>query len=204
MSPSFPFGALATLRDAARTLAQRAGDHEEDLQALVAAAEVHVALAEQALSDALQGAHRSVEHLRGLLSALLRRSRDGADAARRTCVGAHEQRVATDVLLTHLEGQVSREEMIEARSRRRAVLVVDDYGEIREVVAEVLRTAGFVVRTAVNGLEALLAAQRKGDSRSDRRPGRRQHVGGGAGLSSLTRGARIGSLATYAECRADR
>lgn len=31
MSPSFPFGELATLRDAARTLAQRAGDHEEDL-----------------------------------------------------------------------------------------------------------------------------------------------------------------------------
>lgn len=48
--------------------------------------------------------------------------------------------------------------MIEARSRRRAVLVVDDYGDIREVVAEVLRTAGFVVRTAANGLEALLAA----------------------------------------------
>ena len=38
------------------------------------------------------------------------------------------------------------------------MLVVDDADDVREVVAEVLRQAGFVVRTAANGLEALLAA----------------------------------------------
>jgi CheY-like chemotaxis protein len=38
------------------------------------------------------------------------------------------------------------------------VLVVDDYGDIRDVLARVLQDAGFVVRTAANGLEALIAA----------------------------------------------
>ena len=38
------------------------------------------------------------------------------------------------------------------------MLVVDDYGDVRELIAEVLRNAGFVVRTAANGLEGLLAA----------------------------------------------
>ena len=39
-----------------------------------------------------------------------------------------------------------------------AVLVVDDYDAIREVLASVLEAAGFVVRTASNGLEAIIAA----------------------------------------------
>ena len=38
------------------------------------------------------------------------------------------------------------------------VLVVDDYGDVRELLMRVLEDAGFVVRTAANGLEALLAA----------------------------------------------
>jgi two-component system, cell cycle response regulator DivK len=38
------------------------------------------------------------------------------------------------------------------------VLVVDDYGDVRDVLALVLEDAGFVVRTAANGLEALIAA----------------------------------------------
>ena len=38
------------------------------------------------------------------------------------------------------------------------MLVVDDYGDIRDVLARVLEDAGFVVRTAANGLEGLIAA----------------------------------------------
>ena len=38
------------------------------------------------------------------------------------------------------------------------MLVADDYRELRESIAAVLRNAGFVVRTAANGLEALLGA----------------------------------------------
>jgi CheY-like chemotaxis protein len=43
-------------------------------------------------------------------------------------------------------------------SRGVAVLVVDDAEDVRDMVALVLRDAGFVVRTAVDGLEALLGA----------------------------------------------
>jgi CheY-like chemotaxis protein len=39
-----------------------------------------------------------------------------------------------------------------------SVLVADDYGDVRDVLARVLEDAGFVVRTAANGLEALIAA----------------------------------------------
>jgi CheY-like chemotaxis protein len=38
------------------------------------------------------------------------------------------------------------------------VLVVDDVEDVRDLVALVLRRAGFLVRTAVNGLEGLLTA----------------------------------------------
>jgi CheY-like chemotaxis protein len=38
------------------------------------------------------------------------------------------------------------------------VLVVDDVEDVRDLIALVLRNAGFVVRTAVNGLEGLLTA----------------------------------------------
>jgi CheY-like chemotaxis protein len=56
-------------------------------------------------------------------------------------------------LLAHLDRDHSA-----AALCRKAVLVVDDYGDIREVVAGVLEDAGFVVRTAANGLEGLIAA----------------------------------------------
>src|SRR5689334_13138572 len=42
--------------------------------------------------------------------------------------------------------------------RPNAVLIADDYGDVRELLARVLEEAGFVVRTAANGLEAFLAA----------------------------------------------
>ena len=38
------------------------------------------------------------------------------------------------------------------------MLVVDDQEEVRELLARALQAAGFVVRTATNGLEALIAA----------------------------------------------
>jgi CheY-like chemotaxis protein len=38
------------------------------------------------------------------------------------------------------------------------VLVVDDYSGVREFLAQLLEDAGFVVRTAANGLPALIAA----------------------------------------------
>jgi CheY-like chemotaxis protein len=158
MSLPFKSDHLATICDEARALVQRAGDHENNLQALVAAAETYVRRAEEALSDALEVTHRSFAHLQALLSTQLQRGQDGAETARQLCADAHEQRVAAGLLLTHLDRHLSLERGTEHRFRRNAVLIVDDYEAIREVVAEVLRNAGFVVRTATNGLEGFLAA----------------------------------------------
>ena len=82
---------------------------------------------------------------------------EGARAARQLLVGAREQHLAAARLLTHVDGDRAARAAHRGPTRN-AVLVVDDYDEVREIVAEVLRTAGFVVRTAANGLEALIAA----------------------------------------------
>ncbi len=48
------------------------------------------------------------------------------------------------------------------RSGRRTLLVVDDDAAIREALAVVLRIEGYAVRTAGNGLDALLALRMEG------------------------------------------
>lgn len=93
MSLAFHSERLVTVRDEARILVQRAGDHEDDLQAFVAAGHMHALHAEEeALSDALDETHGCVEHLQALLSKQLQRSQNRAETARQLCAGAHEQR----------------------------------------------------------------------------------------------------------------
>jgi hypothetical protein len=77
------------------------------------------------------------------------RSEAGAATARRLYVGARQQHAAALQLLAHLGDDHGP-----GRQRPNAVLVVDDYGDVREVLAGVLEDAGFVVRTAANRLEA--------------------------------------------------
>ena len=151
---------LAIIRDQARILADRTAEHEQSLAALVAAAEMDVRRAEAALSDAVAATHAPIDRLQSLLSDHLQRSQDSAETARQLSAGAHAQRVAAGQLLTHLDRDLSPEPCAEQRACRDAVLVVDDYGDVREVIAQVLRNAGFVVRTAANGLEGLLARVR--------------------------------------------
>ena len=158
MSHAFHSEQPATVLSAVTVLAQRAGDHEDALRALVAAADIQVQQAEAELADAPDVADGSVEYLLSLLCTHVRRAQDGAEAARQLCAGAHEQRLAASMLLTYLACDSSPEPCVEPRARRDAVLVVDDHGDIRDGVAEVLREAGFVVRTAANGLEGLLTA----------------------------------------------
>ena len=97
-------------------------------------------------------------HLHGLSSAPLKRAVERAAEVRQACVSAREQQVAARRLAVRLDAETGDELHSDARSRPSSVLVVDDAADVREVVAEVLRQAGFVVRTAANGLEALLAA----------------------------------------------
>jgi CheY-like chemotaxis protein len=157
MSLPFHFEHLVGIREQARVLATRTRVHEDDLRALVTTADMHVRHAEAAFWDALDATHESVEHLHALLSAEVRRSQVSADTARQLWAGAHEQHAAAGMLLAEIDHDVAAG-MDRGPRRRDAVLVVDDHDQIRDVIAELLRDAGFVVRTAANGLEALLAA----------------------------------------------
>jgi two-component system cell cycle response regulator DivK len=151
MSFAFASERLATVRQDAQLLVEYAGDQERQLEAFVVAGEGDVAQAEAAVSQADD--RPSVDEVRQLLAAQLARSAAGAASARRLLVGAHHQHAAACRLLQQLPGEDD-----DLRTVPNAVLVVDDYGDVREVLARVLEDAGFVVRTAANGLEALLAA----------------------------------------------
>src|ERR1041385_6037456 len=148
---------LSTIRDEARILVERAGDHEDDLKAMLATADLHVQHSEAALVDAVDVAQCRLDRLQAVLSAQLQRSHDGADAARRLWTRAREQHVAANLLLRHLDSSLSTA-LGDHRSRHDTVLVVDDYQEVRAFVAEVLQHGGFVVETAANGLEGVLTA----------------------------------------------
>jgi two-component system, cell cycle response regulator DivK len=150
MSNRFTSEQLADLRHDARILIERAGDQEGQLEALVTATERDIRQAEAAVSHSTD---LDLDEIRHLLSAQLQRSTAGAATVRRLCVDAHQQHAAARRLLAHLDRDHSA-----AEQYPNAVLVVDDYGDIREVVARVLEDAGFVVRTAANGLEGLIAA----------------------------------------------
>jgi CheY-like chemotaxis protein len=78
---------------------------------------------------------------------------DWRHVAKRLLYSAHQQHAAACRLLAHLDGDRSA-----GAPCRNAVLVVDDYDSVRAMLARVLEDAGFVVRTAANGLEALIAA----------------------------------------------
>ena len=148
MSLRFPSGHLAIVRRDAQRFIQRAGNHESQLEALVAAAEGDLRHAETARSEA---ADADVDQLRHMLFAQAERSAAGAAMAKRLCASAHEQHGAARRFLVHLDrGAVDEYPNV--------VLVVDDSGDIRDLIALVLQNAGFVVRTAANGLEALIAA----------------------------------------------
>jgi len=150
MSLWFASEQLAHLCHDARLLTDRAGDQASQLEAFVAAVERDMRHAEAAVSHA--GHDVDVDEVRRLLSAQLERSAAGAAAAKRLLAGAHQQHAAACRLLAELDDDRR------AAPCPSAVLVVDDYGDVRDVLARVLADAGFVVRTAANGLEALIAA----------------------------------------------
>jgi two-component system, cell cycle response regulator DivK len=158
MALRFPSEQLAYLCENARILVQRAAHHQNDLQALVAAAETEVRHAETALTYALGEAEVPASRLRSLLSSHLQQRVHGADAARQLCIGAGEQHGVASRLLALLEAGSRPDAHPDEGPRHDAVLVVDDYRPVRDAIASVLQSAGFVVRTACNGLEALLAA----------------------------------------------
>jgi CheY-like chemotaxis protein len=135
MEPLISHEQLAHLRQEVRLLATRAADHERDLQA-------SLSTAEQALRE----------------SPLDQRSgRSGAvRAARKLCLGGREQQVAIERLVAGLGAEPVKAAADPARLA--VILVADDYADSREWLSIVLQGAGFIVRTAKNGLEAVIAA----------------------------------------------
>jgi two-component system, cell cycle response regulator DivK len=152
MSLRFASKELADLRRDAQRLVDRAGEQAGQLDAFVAATERDVRYAEAAIISHTAD-DVDLEEIRHLLSAQLERSAAGAAATKRLVVGAHQQHAAACRLLAHFDGARST-----GAQCPNAVLVVDDYGDVREALARVLQKAGFLVRTAANGLEALIAA----------------------------------------------
>ena len=151
MSLRFASQQLVDLRHDAQLLSDRAGDQEGQLEAWVAAAEWDLRHAEAAASHPADDL--DADEVRHLLSAQLERSAAGAAAARRLLGGAQQQNRAARRLLAHLRGDRGV-----GAPCPNAVLVVDDYDSVRDLLARLLRDAGFVVRTAANGLEGLIAA----------------------------------------------
>ena len=148
---------IARIRDDARRLVQRAGDQEMCLQDLVQAAGVDVREAEATLG-AVGREEMPEAQWHAACAARLSRSREHSDSARRACVSAREQHVAARRLLCRLDDERAGDHRLEFHDHAAGVLVVDDVEDTRELVAMVLRDAGFVVRTAVNGADALIAA----------------------------------------------
>ena len=147
---------LACIRDDARRIVERARNHEDRLNGLIRTTEHTVRQATELSRASADGDINPLE-MRRLCSDQLSASVENAEAAHRACVGAHEQHVAARRLLTRIDRECVEDERLGA-GRATAVLVVDDVPDQRDMVAEILRDAGFLVRTAVNGLDALIAA----------------------------------------------
>jgi hypothetical protein len=132
-------------------MVERPRAHEGDLNQLVETAE-GVACHAAAVAVALGRADTSTDGLSRLCSAQARLSGENAAATVRACIGAREQHVEAHRLYSTIDSGPAHSDEMRA-SRAAAVLVVDDVEDMRDLVALVLRNAGFVVRTAVNGLE---------------------------------------------------
>jgi CheY-like chemotaxis protein len=156
MSNWSSFEHLAAIRHGARRMVEPTRAHEADLNRLVETAE-GVARHAAALAVALARADTSTDGLGHLCSDQARLSVENAAATVRACVSAREQHVEAHRLYSTIDNEPAHSDEMPA-SRAAAVLVVDDAEDVRDLVALVLRNAGFVVRTAVNGLEGLLTA----------------------------------------------
>ena len=161
MAPAFDSEQLSRLRADAGRLAARAEDLERSLERLVGTEEAHSHHAEAALSQPREVSGASLAYLVAALEAQARRTVETAYTIRQLCVLAREQELLAKSVAAGLDGDVA-DALTEGPSQgtpaRNAVLVVDDYDDTRELVSLVLHQAGFTVRTAANGLEAVIAA----------------------------------------------
>ena len=141
----------------AHRLEERARAQEKDMESLLASAETDVRLGVAALSRSRDATKECVEALSLALRVQMRRNEDGVTTAQQLCVAARESHLAAERLVTDVGAGTDTPDA-SRQPTRHAVLVVDDYQDTRELMSMVLHDAGFIVRTASNGLEAVLAA----------------------------------------------
>jgi CheY-like chemotaxis protein len=128
-----------------RLLVENADAHQHAAQSLLSQTEDYVAQCD-ASADA------GFDQLQHFVRAVGKRTSATATAARRLRDSARTQHAAACRALRTLGGAVQHQ------PARDAVLVVEDHDDSRELVAHILRGAGFLVRTAANGLEGVFAA----------------------------------------------
>ena len=157
MSPSSSADALARLGEGIRRVEDQAASGERDAEALLRTAQADAQLALGALAHPREVTAACVDQLEMAALAQLGRSEAAVAAARRLCTSAREHRLLAHQLLVDFAAGSGIPAPAPTVDRRRAVLVVDDIEDARELASAVLEDAGFVVRTARNGLEALLA-----------------------------------------------
>jgi two-component system cell cycle response regulator DivK len=157
MPPSFSAAALARLGDGIRRIEDQATSSERDADAILRTAETDAQLAMAPLTQPRAITAACVDLLEMAALAQLGRCEAAVATARRLCTTAREHRLLVHQLLVDFAAGSGAPAPAALVDRRRAVLVVDDIEDARELVAAVLEDAGFVVRTARNGLEAVLA-----------------------------------------------
>lgn len=157
MSFSFTADEFARIQKRARRVEDDAVSRERFADALLHAAEQNVRLARSAAANPGDVTRGSIDRFVVDAQEQLRRSLDALSNMRRLCLDAGEHRRAIERLLAELRHGTDDGGM-PADVASPAVLVVDDFEDGRELVCAVLTSAGFVVRAATNGLEALLTA----------------------------------------------
>ena len=128
----------------------RSASHESEIRKHLEAAEANLDEIRTAWSE--HGASIPAGSLTQTLRTQMAHSYAEVDSAQRLCAIAGENQVSARRLVTDLGGKTGDVFTMPA------VLVVDDYEDSREWLSVVLVSAGFSVRSATNGLEALLAA----------------------------------------------
>jgi CheY-like chemotaxis protein len=153
--PFFDSESLARIREDALTLTTESRACQTRIEALAAAVGRDLRAARAELVHALDVTSSPIEDVRNVLRHHLQRTIASARAARRLVAAARGECLAAARLLSYVTDERRREQ---PASTARDVLVVDDHDDTRELVRIVLDNAGFVVRTAANGLEALIVA----------------------------------------------